>query len=161
MKQEVTIRFARPEDNAPIAKMIFDVLKEYDVPADPQGDDLDATEFGLNGTRIYIVAEKDGVPIGSAILTPSEGKSYKLSKLFLAFENRKQGIGRLLLEAAVSTAQNAGGESIYLRTRDKYAEATKLYDSCGWKRDSRSLPPPGPPIKYSLSLITPAEKAGE
>ena len=152
MELDVTIRMARSEDNAPISKMIFEVLKEYGIQADPEGDDSDAKEFGMTDDRIYLVAARLEAPIGSAILTPEENGSFKLSKLFLARRDRGKGIGKLLLNAAVAAARSSGGEEIYLRTRDSYAEAIRLYERYGWTRHSGLLPPPGAPVKYSLRL---------
>ena len=153
MINEITVREAKPEDNGPIRDMIFSVLDEYNVPAEPDGDDLDAMEFGLTDTRVYIVAELHGEPIGSAILTPCEDNSYKLSKLFLPKKFRGKGIGRVLLDGAVEVAREKKAQEIYLRTRDSYKEAITLYDRAGWSRVSDNMPPPGPPVKYAFTLM--------
>lgn len=134
--------------------MIFKVLEEYDVKAEPEGDDLDATEFGIGDSRIYIVAEAYGNPIGSAILTETSNEVYKLSKLFLAKEYRGKGIGGLLLKESIEQVRKRKGREIYLRTRDSYAEAIKLYEKSGWTRSAELLNPPGPPVKYSYLLDT-------
>lgn len=134
--------------------MIFKVLEEYDVKAEPEGDDPDATEFGIDDSRIYIVAEVCGNPIGSAILTETSNEVYKLSKLFLAKEYRRKGIGSLLLKEVVEQVRKRKGREIYLRTRDSYAKAIKLYEKSGWTRSAESLKPPGPTIKYSYSSGT-------
>lgn len=151
MQETVTIREAQEQDNQIIKTMIFTVLKEYGVEAEPDGDDLDAVGFGLNNDRIYIVAEISGQPVGSAILTPSDDGAFKLSKLFLPSAMRGKGIGRKLLNSSVESAAKAGATEVYLRTRDTYEEAIKLYDAAGWQRSSEPLPPPGPPVKYSVN----------
>ncbi len=158
MVQSFIIRRARPDDNEPVRAMIFSVLDEFGVPSEPEGDDRDASEFGLNDDRIYLVAELSGKAIGSAILTASGPNTFKLSKLFLGKEFRHLGIGRRLLEASVIEAKNAGADTIYLRTRDSYADAIRLYERCGWTRHSDALPPPGPPIKYSLHITQNRER---
>lgn len=151
MTENVMIREARAEDNEKIKDMIFSVLAEYHVEAEPDGDDLDAVEFGLNDSRIYLVAEIEGQAVGSAILTPSNTGSFKLSKLFLPSKLRGKGIGRKLLNSSVEFAAKAGAREVYLRTRDTYEAAIRLYEAAGWHRAKTLMPPPGPPVKYSIT----------
>lgn len=146
----IKIREATHQDHDAIRQMIFDVLKEYNVAADPLGDDSDATEFGLNADRVYLVADIDGQPGGSAILTEVAAGTFKLSKLFLPKKHRGKGIGRKLLDASVAHVRKAKGKEIYLRTRDSYREAIRLYDRSGWIRHPEEVAPPGPPVKYSM-----------
>lgn len=152
MMNEVIVREAVAKDNAPIRDMIFSVLEEYDIPAEPDGDDLDAMEFGLTNTRVYIVAEISGEPIGSAILTPYDDNSFKLSKLFLPKKFRGKGIGRALLDGAIDVARTHNANEVFLRTRDSYKEAISLYDRAGWSRICNNMSPPGPPVKYAYDL---------
>jgi GNAT superfamily N-acetyltransferase len=137
---------------------VFDVLREYRVPADPDDSDADVMEFGQARTPgvIHLVAESNGLPIGSAILTPTTDGRVKLSKLFLRPEYRGQGLGRRLLEASVAEARRAGHREIFLATRDIYREAVALYEASGWLRGP-DLPPPGPNRCYYFPLsVVPA-----
>tara|TARA_B100000768_G_C11249171_1_gene363264 strand:+ start:160 stop:609 length:450 start_codon:yes stop_codon:yes gene_type:complete len=147
------VRHAVPEDNAPIQDMIFAVLAKFGVEAEPEGDGLDAMEFGLNEDRIYLVEVENSVPIGSAILTDQGEGLFKLSKLFLSIADRGKGVGRLLQKAAVKAAGDAGGTEVYLRTRDLYEAAIRLYERSDWTRGVEDIPPPGPPVKYSISTF--------
>ena len=91
-----TIRLARPEDGRPVRRFVFDILNEYHVAADPDDSDQDVMAFGAPAAGVVqLVAEVDGEPIGSAILTPYKDGEIKLSKLFLkpAFRGLGQ-IGR-------------------------------------------------------------------
>lgn len=152
MSNSIYIRTATPADNEAIRTMIFSVLDEYNVAKEPHGDDLDATEFGLNPARHYLVADLNGRAIGSAILTETSAGVFKLSKLFLPKEHRGSGNGRMLLNGAVEHARALGASEVYLRTRDSYQEAIKLYDRCGWVRSDECMPPPGPPVKYTFNI---------
>jgi GNAT superfamily N-acetyltransferase len=100
---------------------------------------------------IHLVAESDGLPIGSAILTPTIDGRVKLSKLFLRPEFRGQGLGRRLLDASVAEARRAGHREIFLATRKIYREAVALYEASGWLRGP-DLPPPGPDRCYYFPL---------
>jgi GNAT superfamily N-acetyltransferase len=148
-----TIRHARPEDGRPVRRFVFDILNEYHVPADPDDDDRDVMEFGAPADErvVQLVAEIDGAPIGSAILTPYGDGEIKLSKLFLKPEFRGRGLGRELLERAEAEAQQRGYGRISLRTRERYAEAVRLYERAGWTRGP-DQPPPGPDRLYYRDL---------
>jgi GNAT superfamily N-acetyltransferase len=150
------IRNAQPKDGRPIRRMVFDVLCEYGVAADPDDSDADVMRFGEQeeGVR-HLVADDDGVPIGSAILTPYGEGRIKLSKLFLQRDFRGQGLGRRMLAAAVDLARSDGYREIFLTTRAVYQEAVALYEACGWLRGP-DQPPPGPDRLYYLPLGDPS-----
>ncbi|MCP2336339.1 GNAT family N-acetyltransferase [Actinomadura rupiterrae] len=150
-----TIRRARPEDGKPIRRMVFDVLCEYGVPADPDDSDADVMAFGESKVPgvVHLVAEAGGKPVGSAILTPYDARRIKLSKLFLGPGSRRRGLGRALLAAAVAEARAAGYAEIFLTTRGLYREAVGLYEANDWLRGP-DQPPPGPDRLYFLRLDT-------
>ena len=153
VKPEWTIRHARAEDGRPVRRFIFDILNEYHVAADPDDDDRDAMEFGAPTDErvVQLVAEVDGEPIGSAILTPYGEDQIKLSKLFLKPECRGLGLGREMLERTEAEARQRGYRRIFLRTRALYAEAVRLYERVGWTRGP-DQPPPGPDRLYYRDL---------
>jgi putative acetyltransferase len=147
-----TIRHARPDDGRPVRRFVFDILNEYGVPADPDDDDQDVMRFGAPADGVVqLVAEVDGEPIGSAILTPYGDDEIKLSKLFLKPEFRGLGLGRDMLERSVAEARERGFRRISLRTRERYAEAVRLYERSGWTRGP-DQPPPGPDRLYYKEL---------
>jgi GNAT superfamily N-acetyltransferase len=153
MENPLIIRRARPEDATAIRRMVFGVLCEYGIPADPDGSDADIMDFG--GPRkqgvVHLTAETGGEPVGSAILTPHGADRVKLSKLFLRSDQRGRGLGRKLLTAAVAQARLAGYAEIFLTTRGVYHQAVNLYESSGWLRGP-DQPPPGPDRLYYLPL---------
>jgi putative acetyltransferase len=152
-KPQWTIRHARPEDGRPVRRFVFDILNEYRVPADPDDSDADVMEFGgpADERVVQLVAEVDGEPIGSAILTPYGEREIKLSKLFLKPEFRGLGLGREMLERAEAEASKRGYRRISLGTRSLYVEAVRLYERAGWSRGP-DQPPPGPDRLYCRDL---------
>ena len=111
-----TIRLARPEDGRPVRRFVFDILNEYHVPADPDDDDADVMEFGAPADErvVHLVAELEGEPVGSAILTPYGDGEIKLSKLFLKPEFRGIGLGRDMLARSESEPKERGYRRIFL-----------------------------------------------
>ena len=147
-----TIRHARPEDGRPVRRFVFDILNEYHVPADPDDSDADVMAFGAPADGVVqLVAEVDGEPIGSAILTPYGDDDIKLSKLFLKPEFRGRGLGREMLERSEEEARARGYRRISLGTRALYVEAVRLYERAGWTRGP-DQPPPGPDRLYYREL---------
>jgi putative acetyltransferase len=148
-----TIRHACPEDGRPVRRFVFDILNEYRVPADPDDSDADVMGFGApaDARVVQLVAEVEGEPIGSAILTPYGDDEIKLSKLFLKPEFRGLGLGRELLERAEAEAKARGYRRISLGTRALYVEAVRLYERAGWTRGP-DQPPPGPDRLYFRDL---------
>jgi GNAT superfamily N-acetyltransferase len=147
-----TIRHARPEDGRPVRRFVFDILNEYHVAADPDDSDADVMAFGAPADGVVqLVAEVDGEPIGSAILTPYSDADIKLSKLFLKPEFRGRGLGREMLERSEAEAKALGYSRISLCTRALYVEAVRLYERAGWSRGP-DQPPPGPDRLYYRDL---------
>ena len=151
-KPKWTIRHARPEDGRPVRRFVFDILNEYRVPADPDDSDQDVMEFGAPSEGVVqLVAEVDGEPIGSAILTPYSDGEIKLSKLFLKPEFRGVGLGSEMLARSEDEARERGYRRISLGTRALYVEAVRLYERRGWARGP-DQPPPGPDRLYFRDL---------
>jgi GNAT superfamily N-acetyltransferase len=123
-KPEWTIRRARPQDGRPVRRFVFDILNEYRVPADPDDDDADVMEFGEPADErvVHLVAEVGGV-----------------------------GLGREMLARSEAEAKQHGYRRIFLRTRERYAEAVRLYERVGWTRGP-DQPPPGPDRLYYRDL---------
>jgi GNAT superfamily N-acetyltransferase len=147
-----TIRHARPEDGRPVRRFVFDILNEYRVAADPDDSDADVMAFGAAADGVVqLVAEVEGEPIGSAILTPYGEAEIKLSKLFLKPEFRGLGLGKEMLRRAEAEASERGYRRISLGTRALYVEAVRLYERSGWLRGP-DQPPPGPDRMYYRDL---------
>jgi putative acetyltransferase len=149
----VAIRRAYPHDGEPIRRMVFEVLREYGLAADPDDSDADVMDFGNSKVPavVHLVAEVDGEAVGSAILTPYDAHRVKLSKLFLRKDQRGAGLGRRMLTASVEAAREAGYAEIFLTTRAVYREAVALYEACDWLRGP-DQPAPGPDRLYYLPL---------
>src|ERR1700737_4413174 len=121
----VGIRHAGPEDATRVRRFIRDIRSAYGVPLDLGGLDADLIDFGnpRKPGGIHLVADLDGTPVGSVILTPWGRDRVKLSKLFVDSPYKGAGLGRCLLNRAVSEAGARGYREIFLTTRARYREA--------------------------------------
>jgi ribosomal protein S18 acetylase RimI-like enzyme len=154
-RQRARIRFATPEDGPAVRAFVFATLRSYGIEPDPEGLDADVVAFGTGAAAgiVELVAEVDGVAVGSVQLSPTAepGRGH-LSKFFVDRAYRGQGLGRRLLARAVAEARARGYASIDLETRSAFLEAVHLYEATGWQRGPDLPPEHGPDRTYVLAL---------
>ena len=134
------LRPIAPEDNATLASIIRATLLEFGaahpgtVYYDPTTDAL----FELFQTKgsAYNVAELDGQLVGGGGIFPTEGlppDTCELVKMYLLPEARGTGLGKLLIETALSAAANLGYRKVYLETMPELKNALKVYEKFGFR----------------------------
>jgi ribosomal protein S18 acetylase RimI-like enzyme len=90
---------------------------------------------------VVLVAEKDGGVIGYAYAAV-EGYDYKslrgpagvLHDLIVHPEYRGRGVGRLLLDAALSYLQSRGAPRVVLSTAERNTSAQRIFERMGFRR---------------------------
>jgi len=83
-------------------------------------------------------------------LIPIGGGVYELSKMAVSAELRGLGIGRRLLQHAITQAKRIGATSLFLGSNAKLASAVHLYESVGF----RHVPPENiPPMPYTRANV--------
>ena len=135
---DVIVREFQPTD----ADAFFELNREWIQrhfwlePADlevlwhPQTAILDA------GGRI-LMAVRDGVCLGCCALLAMGPGEYELAKMAVTPAERRTGIGRRLIAAAIALAERIGATRLYLETNHTLTGAIALYGSMGF----RHLPP--------------------
>jgi GNAT superfamily N-acetyltransferase len=115
-----------------------------------------------------LVAERDGRPLGIALLRFERGEG---EVVVLQSLEERQGAGTALLEAARAEAKRAGCRRLWLVTANDNVEAIRFYQCRGWDlvalhrdalRESRRLKPEiseigahGIPIRHELEFEAP------
>lgn len=130
----------RPATNAdcePVRSLVFTVLGEYGLKSDPRCTDADLDDieqsYLARGGTFYVLEDQDGSIIGSYGLYPTEPGACELRKMYLHRAYRGKGLGRRLLEDALSHAKQSGFRRITLETASVLKEAIRLYESYGFK----------------------------
>jgi GNAT superfamily N-acetyltransferase len=82
-------------------------------------------------SRMWIV-ERDGEIAGSVAVVEVSRERAQLRWLLLRPDLRRQGIGRLLVQEAISFCRASGYSSIFLWTVSTLTPATNLYESVGF-----------------------------
>lgn len=135
---ELTIREFGPGDETAFRRLNEEWIiryfllepKDEATLADPRGAILD------RGGRIFL-AVRDGQPVGCCALLIRTSGEFEVAKMAVTESTQRAGIGRSLLQRAITEARAAGAHRLYLETNRKLEAAIRLYESLGF----RHLPP--------------------
>jgi ribosomal protein S18 acetylase RimI-like enzyme len=130
----------RPEHAAAFYRLNRHWLDEHGLyePADEaQMADPQASIIDVGGA--IVVAENDGVVVGTAAIVPHGQGEMELAKLTVADSVRGAGLGRRLTESCIALARERGARRLVLVSSSRLASALRLYESMGFT--SKPLPP--------------------
>jgi len=127
------LRPANNKDCDNIANLVYGILREYNLKPDPEATDadikdIDSSYFGRGGV-FFVLETEDGSIIGAYGLCPVEKHTCELRKMYLHKTQRGKGLGKYLLEDALSKARQCGFERMILETASVLKEAIALYKS--------------------------------
>ncbi|BAS26747.1 GNAT family N-acetyltransferase [Limnochorda pilosa] len=92
--------------------------------------------------RDFLLAERDGRPVGMARVGPSEGDASQagLFSMWVMPSERGLGVGRALVDAAIDWARSKGVSEVILHVTEGNDEAKRLYLSSGFIGTGVRLP---------------------
>jgi putative acetyltransferase len=137
--ENIAIRLIQPTDNAALAIIIRNALTEFNankpgtVYFDESTDHL--YELFQNGNGIYHVAEFNGQVVGGGGIFPTAGleaDTCELVKMYLSPVVRGRGLGKLLMQECLTSAQKAGYKKVYLETMPELIVAVPMYEKFGF-----------------------------
>ena len=109
--------------------------KDRETLGDPEN-----TILRAGGQIFMIYANAEAV--GCVALIPMGKGVYELAKMAIAPHLRGQGLGRRLLQYAITQARLIGATSLFLGSSTKLPDAIHLYESVGFRHvDPVTLPP--------------------
>lgn len=124
-----TIRRLLPSDEAFVRKLSEQAFSEFARDA-ARSTAAMARQFG------GLVVERDGVPLGFAVLRQGGGGA-ELVAIAVLEEERGRGVGRALLRACENAARRAGAPFLTLRTADANLAALELFHKHGYRVTGR------------------------
>ena len=135
------LRPATNADGGAVRALVFEVLREYGLPPDPEDTDADLSEIEQHYRNGWFsVLEVNGQIIGSVGLLPQEETVMELHKMYLHRDWRGRGLGRLLLEQALNEARQRGARRVVLGTAKVLGEAVALYEQSGFQPSQEKHP---------------------
>ena len=140
-RAEVKVRQATVNDLKLIVPL-FDAYRQfYREPEDAEG----ARQFLLgrfeHNQSVIFLAFDGLAAVGFTQLYPSFSSTAMariliLNDLFVSVGTRRRGVGAALLGAAASYGRSIGATRLQLSTEIANTTAQKLYEGCGWLRDT-------------------------
>ena len=131
-----TIRSARPEDDAAVARELAEYLSFIGDAFEPEGLDHDIAhwqeEYGGGQGALLLVQDPAGEVVGTAavrFLAPGVGE---LKRMWLRPTCQGRGLGRRLMDASLDEARRLGCRSLRLDTESKLEAAVHLYRAYGF-----------------------------
>jgi len=130
------LRLANNKDCDKIASLVYSILEEYNLKPDPACTDADLKDIEQSyfekGGTFYVLEEKSGSIVGAYGLHPVESRTCELRKMYLHRSCRGKGLGKFLMESALSEARQLGFKRMTLETASVLKEAIALYKSYGF-----------------------------
>ena len=149
------LRAATAEEAAIVAKLLHDFNREFDEPT-PTVDQLAGRMADLiaGGETVVLLVGENADGLAVLRFRPaiwSKGLDCYLAELYVRPPSRGRGLGRALMEAALSEARQRGADTIEIGVDEPDLVARRLYESLGFS--NRSGGSTGPIMSvYELDL---------
>jgi ribosomal protein S18 acetylase RimI-like enzyme len=143
------VRLADADDAAAIGRLLYDFNREFDEPT-PEPSALAERLRQLIERGDTLVLLGGNGPDGLAVLRLraaiwSAGLECYLAELYVAPASRGRGLGRALMEAALSQARLHGADSMDIGVDEPDLAARRLYESLGFTNRAGGA---GGPLMY-------------
>ena len=130
------VRLADRDDAAVIGRLLYDFNREFDEPAPAPAALADRLRQLMEGGETTVLLGGEG-PDGLAVLRFraaiwSSGLECYLAELYVTAARRGQGLGRALMEAALSEARTRGADTMDIGVDEPDLVARRLYESLGF-----------------------------
>ncbi len=130
------VRVGAPADAAAISALLYEFDGEALAAAD-----LVERMAQAQGLETVFLGELDGRLAGLLVLRTvptlsDEGERAEISELYVRSADRRQGLGRALVGAAVDWARSQGCNEIHLLVDPANKQALSLYEAAGFCRHS-------------------------
>jgi putative acetyltransferase len=131
----VPLRLATNSDCPEIKRLVFEVLAEFGLKPDESSldrdiDDIQHHYFNRNGC--FYVVEQEQTIIATLGLYQLDEQRCELRKMYILPEHRAAGLGKQLLELAISEAKQRGYSRMELETASPLKAAVALYQGYGF-----------------------------
>ena len=137
--EPIKIRLIEQTDNGALAIIIRNALTEFNAnkPGTVYFDDSTDHLYELfkNGNGIYNVAVINGEVVGGGGIFATDGldaDTCELVKMYLSPNARGKGLGKLLMQECLNTAQKTGYKKVYLETMPELTIAVPMYEKFGF-----------------------------
>ena len=153
----IEVRPVRPEEYGEAGAVVAGAYREFAVPGDTGWDDYLsrlADVAGRADRTLVLVAAEGGRILGCVTLElearteadsdePLSPEEAHVRMLGVRSDDRRRGVGRILMEAGMKEARRAGKSLITLHTTERMTAAQRMYASMGFRRARDHVFPDG------------------
>jgi putative acetyltransferase len=134
--------------------LVIDVLREYGLQSDEatDGDLSDIERYYINNNGFFEVVEVHGKIVATVGLSKVDESTCELRKMYMLPAYRGKGLGKQLLEMALTKARSLGYRRVTLETATPLKEAIGLYRKYGFKPVEACHLSPRCDQRYELNL---------
>jgi putative acetyltransferase len=140
MQSNHVIRLIQKRDNAQVARLIREVMAEFQAVGDGYSivdhevEDMYGSYRNKRSCYYVLVLGNELVGCGGiAPLTGGDNVTCELRKMFFLAETRGLGLGRRLLLLLMDEARNRGHKRCYIETLERMSRANDLYLNSGFE----------------------------
>ena len=138
---EITVTRANNFDIDVVAELFDGYRQFYRKPQDINGAKAFITDRLTQNDSVIFLAKEGETALGFVQLYPiftsvRMGKLWLLNDLFVSEMARKKGIGKLLMENAMSFSAESGAKGLMLQTEISNVNAQVLYENLGFVKDT-------------------------
>lgn len=133
----MTITITREDPRSDVATLLISELSAEisRIYNDPDGSGGFSPDQLAGPRAVFLVAWRDGQPVGSGVLRPTEdADTVEIKRMYVREHARRTGVARALLNALEQRAREFGYQRIILETGSLQPEAVALYASSGYAR---------------------------
>lgn len=148
---DIRIAPFEPRWRADFARLNIDWLERWFVvePIDREVLSDPDTHILAHGGRVLMAVDGGDHAVGTVALKCEGDGVWELTKMAVDPSMQGQGIGRLLMDAALREFQSMGGRELFLESSLKLQPALRLYESVGFQH----RPAPRPGSKYDRADV--------
>lgn len=117
-----------------VKELNYEWLLKYDL-LEPMDDEYlnHPREMILNKGGFILLAEKEGIIVGTISAVPIESSCMELENFAVSEKMQGQKIGRMLLEKCIDNARMSGIRKLTLYTNSQLVNALELYRKIGFE----------------------------
>lgn len=132
MSHALVIRPFAPADQDAARTLILAGLQEHWGTLDPtlNSDLNDIAHHYAHG--LFLTAWQAGALVGTGALLPEAPGVWRIVRMSVDRERRREGIGRRILDRLIDHARAQGSRRIVLETTDTWDDAIAFYLRCGF-----------------------------
>ena len=134
--KKLIIRKAEAGDEGQVLSLVKEVLSDYGLELNPEGEDLDITDikkYYMDNNGDFEVIEFKGNIIGSYGVYRIDEETCELRKMYLDKNFQSLGLGNIMMENSIKLAKALGYKRVILQTNSVLYKALKLYEKYGFE----------------------------